>query len=218
MRFVLSLAAVAAVSSSASAAVIAQWNFNTAFLGAPNILASSLSPDLSASSISGVGSGLLFTGNESPAYATNVLRWQVANTSATNVLASAVNPSYFELTLTPDAGYQITVSDISYDAARGGSGNPRGIVVSSSLLAHTVSLDSFAVPTVRPNLTTNSFTVAGHTNVASPITFRFYGYVVNPNTSMEVDNLTINGSVTLIPEPATLGLLAGASLLALRRR
>jgi hypothetical protein len=54
------------------------------------------------------------------------------------------------------------------------------------------------------------------------VQFRFYISVNNSSGSryVEFDNIVLNGSLTLIPEPATLGLMAlgGAGLLLLRRR
>ncbi len=53
-------------------------------------------------------------------------------------------------------------------------------------------------------------------NVTGTTTFRIYSYSPAAGSSVDYDNLVINGDV--VPEPASLGLLGAAGLLALRRR
>lgn len=132
--------------------------------------------------------------------------------------------SYFEFTLTPQAGLKFDLENIQFDFGAGGTSTPRSVRVRYSFddgATFTTAGDATA-PTVTSQYQRFTFALSDQ-NVAlnettSPVRFRFLVAVPTTGNDIRMDNLTINGSA--IPEPATAGIcvLAGATTLLRRRR
>lgn len=137
---------------------------------------------------------------------------------------------YYEMTLTPLAGNQLDVDDITFGVRRTGTG-PRDLSIRSSL-------DGFAADLGIASATSAEISTAGdvfHFNndiaptaningnaiklssdfdaITAPITFRFYA--ANPESnagSLTVDDVTVNG-FTAVPEPQEYALAAAGGLM-----
>lgn len=117
---------------------------------------------------------------------------------------------YFEITLTPAAGYQLTLNSVSL-ASRSTSSGPTTIDIRTSA-------NSFASPLATASATANStyatiaptFTALSTT---SALTLRIYGYVTGGAGSLNsgsainwrIDDLSINATVSNAPSTATVG-------------
>jgi hypothetical protein len=137
--------------------------------------------------------------------------------NATSAAAAVANGVYFDFTVTPSTTMSLT--NLTLDAARGGGGTPRGYEIRSSRDNFGSTLSAADLLTVRPTYTpiTVDLSGAAFQNVTTPTTFRFYVYSPAGGQSVDVDNITLNGTV---PEPASLGLigLGAAGLLGRRAR
>jgi hypothetical protein len=110
--------------------------------------------------------------------------------------------NYFEFTLTPTAGYQIEVTSISF-GHRATSTGPTAFAVRSSS-------DGFASNLASGTFVNDGFWRASGTMsitlsaLSSGTTFRIYGSGASQaGGTLRLDDVTLNGSVTAVPEPAT---------------
>ncbi len=210
-------------SLAAHGAVLSQYTFG-ATNASPTFAATTVDGGFTASNVTattnaGPAPGTVFsfqvnTGN----YPNPALQVNTQNGNTTAALA-VTNGAFFTFTLTPNAGtpsYDLT--SLTFDAARGGAGTPRGYVVRSSRDSFGSDLAAADVPTARPTLTpvTVPLTGAAFTGLTTATTFRIYTYAPSEGTSVEYDNITING--TVIPEPSTALLGALGALCLLRRK
>ncbi|MFN8276440.1 MAG: YDG domain-containing protein [Chitinophagales bacterium] len=99
---------------------------------------------------------------------------------------------YLEITLTPDAGYALTVSSIALDVWRSSAG-ATNFVLRSSLDSYTSDLGTGSVTTTQ---TTNTITLSSSfQNLTTAVTFRIYGYGGNSTGDFRVDNITPSGNI-----------------------
>lgn len=229
-------AALVAAGTAVHAATVTQFNFNTS--GAPTTVAA----NVTATSV--VNAGLnTFSASANPGggYATNVLQGAPASggtgysansgpasTNLTNTVAQnnlAATSSYFSFTVTPTSGFQMNLTSLTLDGARGGNDGPRGVAIYSVVgTGSPVFHGAFNFTTVRPTLANYSFTLTGLTAMTVPVTMRVYVFAPGTGNTVEIDNLTLIGSVERVPLveiPLPAASLAGGGLLAaglVRRR
>lgn len=137
-------------------------------------------------SVSGIGRGPGIAGSAAN-NRYNANSWDTASLDTT---------AYFEFTLTPTAGYQIDFSNFIYTAQASGSG--------ATSVAFRSSVDNFAnnIGTATTNGTTISLTDPAYQNIATPITFRMYGWGASaPGGTFSIDSFEFNGVVELSPIP-----------------
>jgi len=180
---------------------------------APTAVAS----DLSASVFSG-SLGAPATGSGSPVYAAGSGGGYFTASAWTG---GAPGTNYFEFTLTPDFGYGLSLSSISFGYRATGTGptafavRSSSDVFSSTLASGTITNDSAWHSTGPLSITLSSLTAA--------TTLRVYASGASSSLgTLRVDDVTLSGSVTAIPESSTyaaiFGLLAFAGGLLHRRR
>jgi len=135
--------------------------------------------------------------------------------NATSAANAVTNGVFFSFTVTPNASMSLT--DLQFDAARGGSGTPRGYDVRSSVDNYATDLSTADLATIRPTYTHVSIDLTGaaYQNLTTATTFRFYVYAPATGNSVDFDNIVLNGTAT--PEPASLSLLGLGGLALLRR-
>lgn len=145
---------------------------------------------------------------------------------------------YYEMTLTPLAGNQLDVDDITFGLRRTGTG-PRDLSIRSSLDGFASDLGIASATSAEISTSGNVFhfvnDIAPTANIngngiqlssdfdaiTAPITFRFYA--ANPESSagsLTVDDVTVKG-FTAVPEPQEYALAAAGGLMlfgAYRRR
>lgn len=169
-------------------AVLSQYNFNS------GLAASSNDASITASVVTNIGCFSLVSG--AAGYATNVL---IANPGANAISqATAVsNNSYFYFTVTPTPGQTMNLTSLVFNAARGGASTPRGYVIRSSV-------DNFATNIAAGDLLSQRTVFNAHTidlsgasfqGLNGSVTFRVYIYGPSTGVSIDMDDLTVNGTI-----------------------
>jgi hypothetical protein len=133
-----------------------------------------------------------------PLYGFPVLRLQpsTSHSDSQNPLQALANDKYFEFTVTANAGFGLYLTDLEFNAARGGSATPRGFVVisKSSKDGYWRILDQEDVPTVRNVQTPYAIDLSGSAFQNLPdITIRVYSYTPSTGQSVEYNMLSLNG-------------------------
>jgi hypothetical protein len=156
--------------------------------------------------------------------------WSTGATNGTNTFTGSVDPlRYYEFTITPQTGYSLSLSNITFDAGRSSTG-PRQFVIRTSNDSFTSNLSGTASGVVSivsgnvfqftDNTSTNlvtgqSVSLSAFSNLTTALTLRIYAYNAElSGGTFRIDNVAINGSVTAIPEPSTYAAIFGALALA----
>ncbi|MGN6104192.1 MAG: DUF4215 domain-containing protein, partial [Kofleriaceae bacterium] len=103
---------------------------------------------------------------------------------------------YFSFTVTPAAGFTVSLLKIKLDEKRSGTGI-RNWLVRSSLDGYTTDLATFSVPDNDLTRTNQTITLpaAAFSHLSTAVEFRIYGYAAEAaGGSWRVDNLVIHGS------------------------
>lgn len=153
-------------------------------------------------------------------------------TAITTASDAVLQGSYFKFTLTANGGFELNMSSLTFDAAKGGSSGSRGFAIQTSATGFStdsstnvnssgvVSSGAFTTLTLT-TFTTITLDLSGASyQHLSSLEVRIFSFSPTTASSLEYDNFATNGSVVSVPEPTTWGLLAGAgtALLVLRRR
>lgn len=120
---------------------------------------------------------------------------------------STTPAKYFAFTITPDAGYQLDVTAISFDYRQTSTG-PANYQVDVGLITNVVS-GGFLTDSTWHTLS-SSVDVGG---LASAQQVRIYGFN-GGSGSFGLDTVVLSGSVTAVPEPAAMAAYAGIVMLA----
>jgi hypothetical protein len=193
---------------------IAVYSFGTA--GSPTAGVTSVASNLTASAFSG-NLGTPGPGGTSPLYTAGSGGGYFAAASWTG---AAPGSNYFEFTLTPNAGYAFTTTSMTF-GYRATSTGPTNLAVRSSFDTYATNLASGTITgdSVWRSSGTLTITLSGM-NTAT--TFRIFGSGASSGVgTFRVDDVTVNGSVTAIPEPSTYAVILGAMALTgaiIRRR
>ena len=254
-RFVL-IALVAVVASAfsvvpANASMIVAWDFGTGegTLSAQDTAASFVDSNVTATTL--VRSNNLSSENFVIDYNRTIANAELGNLSVTatapavgskglgtaaggvlripsDLLTAPAADKYFTFGIAPNPGYQMTVTELSFDITRAGGSHVRSLAAAFSLDGFNTSTD---IGTADMETGSDTYTFAKASfdlsgiaalealSAGTTLEFRFYPYSNNAQNNWTViDNLNVSGSV--IPEPASvallgLGLVAGAWL---RRR
>ena len=187
---------------STTAGTLAQWNFPVAGgfgteTGA-GFDASAVATGLAAGSVADT-SGNITIGAVALTYPNPVMQVSPGNGS-TSVAEAVAADRYFEFTVTPDAGMQLDLSKLSFDAGRGGSSTARGWGIATSVDNFATVIDSSEpghVAAQRPGMTAFSvdLSAAQYQDLTGPVTFRIYVYSPNSGNTVEFDNFNLEGVV-----------------------
>lgn len=208
-------------------------------------------PNLTASSVS-------FNGFTSPTTAANSTSTTIANTvllSTTQGTAPDTNGghlatyfpnttvdndteaevallgNYFQITLTPAAGYVLDLSTLllDYTAAATTSGRTFFVRYNHSGVPNNFAGPSLTGGTVSTTAWTEAFGTAGNLDpiplvngdAGESVTLRFFTYrssTTNVAQNLRFDDITISGDLSVIPEPSSSLIAAGFLLAGLSRR
>lgn len=206
------------------AAVLSQYTF-----AANSLAATTQASGLTAGSITNGGglsvkqSGFNLGGTGTPA-----LGWSSGGSVPGSVSAALTSNQFFTFTLTPNAGQQINLTDITFYA---NIGSDVSLARSFELQVTTNGTDYS--PVGGATLTRDStgagaqfsYSLASYTNITSQTRFRFVPYDTTITGSwsdgswIRLDDITVNGTVSPIPEASGIALTAVGLLgLATRRR
>lgn len=199
----------------ASADILTQFNFNGGLL-----TPSTTAANTSTTTITG-GAGV-FVGPSNSFYAS--APFMIVNRSFDDDASQ-----YWQFTVTAADGYELDLTSFTFDGARGGASAPRTYSVRTS-----VGGTGFGAPSIgsgeftfqrsgdasaTDTMPTFTFDLSGpeFQNLTS-ITFRVFFDTPGVSQNIDIDNVTVNGMVSPIPEPSTAALGLGAALLMLRKR
>lgn len=225
-KLTLALFAAAAACTASQAATLFTYNFNgtaTNVETGTQYAPSSVVAGLTASNVTDSSGNLTLSigSGTSVGYANNFL---LVNPNG----ATFNSTFYFGFTVTPNNGMTLNLDSLTLDAARAG-GSARGFQIRSSAdgFASNLSISpgSTSLGSQRPTYTNYTVDLSGTTfdSIASTsLEFRVYPFG-GTNIFIDYDNVTLNGAVSAsaIPEPSSVALLAGVSILAVsaaRRR
>ena len=114
--------------------------------------------------------------------------------------AAILNEADFKFTLTANAGFLLDLSSLTFDVMRGGGSTPRGYDVRSSVDNFAATLRTEDVQTVRPVFTPISIDLSGAPfQDLSTITFKIFGYSPGTGSSLDYDNIVVNGMTVTLP-------------------
>ena len=129
---------------------------------------------------------------------------------------------YIQWTVSAEAGYQLNLTSLDFQSARGGTGGTRGFEIYGLVggtptigdLLKDVDNDSGTRET--PTAQSIDLSDAGFQGINS-ITFRYYALATEG--TMEFNEMSLSGTVTTVPEPSSTALIGlGGLALILRRR
>ncbi len=148
--------------------------------------------NLTASTISR-GSGVTAT--------TNGNRFNAQEWSISTIADAVTNNEYIEFTITPNSGYQFSVSSMVYNIQRSPTGL-RGIALRSSADNYASNLDSEkAIPDIDSSTEIITFSFA-QANSIIPVTYRLYGYAETTAGTGGMEgtgnDIVVNGTVTQV--------------------
>ena len=157
------------------------------------------------------------------------------NTLYSQMTGSMDTARYFEVTLTPDAGYSMSLDTITFDVRRSGTGI-RSYVVRSSIDGYTTNIANTISPTnanlslqgtneifINTDFTNNLsgsmalLTGGSFGSLTSPVTFRFYAWNAEAASgTFSLDNVHIYGYATsllpaIVSDPQNLSICQGSS-------
>lgn len=128
---------------------------------------------------------------------------------------------YFYWTLTPDTNYEINFTSLTGAWQRSGTG-PSSYVLRSSLDSYASVVASGAITGSSSAVNFNlGLGAATFDAVSTPITFRLYATGAGGSSgTFSINDFVFNGDIveSIVPEPASLGLLGLGTLLLARRR
>ena len=195
MRLGFLIWAVLAIGGAAHAQVVV---FGFGSTGSPTTGATSVSSNITASVFSGsVGSPA--TGGSSPLYTAGS---GGSYFSATSWTGAAPGTNYFEFTLTPNSGYQLSITSLTF-GYRATSTGPTAFAVRSNSDSYAANLASGTITNDAAWYSSGalSITLSG---LSTATTLRIYGSGASAGGgTFRVDDVTVAGSVTAIPEPST---------------
>jgi len=122
---------------------------------------------------------------------------------------------YFTFSLTPDSGYEMSLTQLQLDERRSGTGI-RDWVVRSSLDEFASNIGTvFSVPDSSATRTDQTISLAGGTfdQIGGPVEFRIYGFNAESAAgTWRVDNVEVFGTLTPVPEVSSAYWVAGGLL------
>lgn len=172
-------------------AVLLAYNVTSDFAPsttASNIVGGTLTNNLLTSFSTDVGLG----------YATEPVMVPIPTSGATNASTAISNDSYFYFSISPTSGNSLSLTTLTFNIARGGATTPRGYDIRSSVDNYATTLGTADVATQRPTWTSVSIDLSGASfqGVTSSITFRIYLYAPTTTNTLDIDDITINGTTT----------------------
>jgi hypothetical protein len=147
--------------------------------------------------------------------------------AAINIDTTLTNANYITFSVTPIEGSSMTIESISFGAAASSNSTVRSIYLFSSATGFTASdlllSDANALGggtlALRAGGVLSSYSLTltdpAFTGITGATEFRIYLQTGSANQDIDFDNITLNGTVSVIPEPSSFALLAAGLTLGL---
>jgi hypothetical protein len=215
LRVVVVVGLVTAFASRASATVLLRFDFSTGFqpteknpsVGGPGINPFGVSAQVSSASPATAGAPFLVVDR--------------GNLAATDFASAVSSQAFFAVGLNGIARQGqsplVTMTSLDFDVTREGAAAPGGYGVVATLPYAPQVTATADLTTTRPNYTHVSIPLSGAVDADHPAVFDFYVYGPSAGSSIDFDNITINGTVAT-PEPGALGMLGLGGLALFGRR
>lgn len=163
-------------------------------------LATDFAPSTTASGVTGgtVTNSLLSSLTQGSAgYASDNVSSANPASGATSASLAVSAGSYFFFSITPAAGKKISLTTLTFNAARGGGATPRGYDVRSSQDEFAATLQTADLLTQRTTWTAVSvdLSAAAFQDQSGTITFNIYIYAPSTVNAVDWDDLVVNGTV-----------------------
>jgi len=185
---------------------IAVYSFGTA--GSPSAGVTSVASNLTASAFSG-NLGTPGPGGTSPLYTAGSGGGYFAAAAWTG---TAPGSNYFEFTLTPNAGYTLAATSMTF-GYRATSTGPTSFAVRSSADAYASNLAAGSITGDSAWHSSGTLTIT-MSGINTPTTLRIFGSGASSSLgTFRVDDVTVTGSVTAVPEPSAYAALLGVMVL-----
>ncbi|HEY0947451.1 MAG TPA: hypothetical protein VGD81_19365 [Opitutaceae bacterium] len=168
--------------------------------------------------------------------------WPTGAKDGSDEFSGTLNAAaYYEFTITPEAGYALSLTSLTFGAGRSSTGprqfslrsnagadgfatNLTGAASNTNISVTGGNIFQFVDNNSSSTYAGNSVTLTGgdFTDVTAAITFRLYAFNAEAGGSFRIDNFAISGSASAIPEPSTYVTIAAicafAGVLGVRRR
>ncbi|RYD76867.1 MAG: hypothetical protein EOP84_16330, partial [Verrucomicrobiaceae bacterium] len=192
-RFILTASALALLSQGASAEILDQYTFGDTW---PSVFTpTTVHPGIVATPITaGAGVTLDPSFQEASPLPTPWLR---INPKAGNLTpeAAVTADASFNFTISVLPGFDLSLTSLAFDFTRGGGGTPRGYALQTSADNFGSIVSTADAPTARPNLTNVVVDLSGAAyQDLSTITFKMFSYSPGGGSSVDYDNITVNGT------------------------
>ncbi len=133
------------------------------------------------------------------------------SSGSTDATLALLNDSYFSIVLSAQPALSWDLTNLSFEAGKGGTSNPRGYFIRSSADAFASDIFALLLPDGQPAPEAQSIDLSllpGFTDLSS-VEFRFYVYTPSPEVqSVDFRNVSVSGDLTVIPEPGTVAMLS----------
>lgn len=210
------------VTDTVRAGIVSQYAFDGATLNrsATTVAANVVAGDITDAPKVNNNSTISLVRTTSVGYSTD----PVLSAARANFNESSVRDNvYFTFTVSPNSGNVLNLSNLTFNVAQGGGvAGTRDYDIRTSLDGFSTSLTGIVpIPSVRPTFTGTSVDLSGSQfqTLASPITFQFRIFTPTVSQNIDFDNITLNGAVSAVPEPAPVALLGiAASWILLRQQ
>ncbi|MFY7811644.1 MAG: hypothetical protein ACOVQ2_07930 [Flavobacterium sp.] len=131
--------------------------------------------------------------------APNSDRFNASNWAASSIANAVTGNDYMEFTITPNTGYQFSITSIEIKLQRSGTGLS-AVALRNSIDGYTSNLDS--EKSITDNTSTQSFTFTfAQSNSTTAVTYRLYGYSEAPGGTggpgdATGNDIIVDGTVT----------------------
>lgn len=129
--------------------------------------------------------------------------------------------AYWSFTVTPDNNYELNLTSLTFDLVVANSARPISYYLSTSVAGFDEPVQTPVIARTTGGFVTLDLSGPSLQNLADPVEIRLYlfGELVGSSGSRwAFDNVTLNGSVSSVPEPTSLLLVCAGVSLALSRR
>jgi len=215
---ILTVGALLATAGWASAGIIVQYTLTSTGAGGfapttttPTVTATNILDDRLSHSLSALQN--FSTGHSGTPSSFKGLNVSPAPTTFPTSVDDAFNKfDTFSFTVTPPPGHVLDLTSLTFNVESGGTANfpnPRATGVRSSLTDGTdLLLKTVLSPPSSPTIFPETLDLSSNPafqHISGPVTFTFAVQTPNGNDTIIFNDVTLNGSLVAIPEPASIG-------------